>query len=74
MKGQAVNNRAVQRWYDRFAMGFPGADYMWRPRVSATRGLAGFPARVAVQSLPEVLELRTLTELFPLQKIVVPVP
>ena len=33
VKGQAVNNRAVQRWYDRFAMGFPGADYIVGGRV-----------------------------------------
>ena len=54
VKGQAVNNRAVQRLYDRFAMGFPGADYIVGGRAFRRLAeLAGFPARVAVQSLPE---------------------
>ena len=36
VKGQAVNNRAVQRLYDRFAMGFPGADSIVARQVPCT--------------------------------------
>ena len=54
VQGQAVNNRAVRRLYDRCAMGFPGADYIVGGRaVRRLTELAGLPARVAVQSLPE---------------------
>jgi GNAT superfamily N-acetyltransferase len=54
VKGQGVDSRAVQRLYARFAMCFPGADYVVGGR--AFRRLAeleGCSARVAVRSLPK---------------------
>jgi GNAT superfamily N-acetyltransferase len=54
VKGQAVDNRAVQRLYARFAMGFPGADYVVGGRAFRRLAeLAGRSARVTARSLPE---------------------
>ena len=54
VKGQAVDNRAVQRLYARFAMCFPGADYVIGGRAFRRLAeLAGRSARVAARSLPE---------------------
>jgi GNAT superfamily N-acetyltransferase len=54
VKGQAVDNRAVQRLYARFAMCFPGADCIVGGRAfRRLAALAGCSARVAARSLPE---------------------
>jgi ribosomal protein S18 acetylase RimI-like enzyme len=54
VKGQAVNNRAAQRLYARFAMCFPGADCIVGGRAfRQLAALAGHSARVAARSLPE---------------------
>jgi hypothetical protein len=54
VKGQAGDNRTVQRLYARFAMGFPGADYIVGGRAFRRLAeLAGRSARVVARSLPE---------------------
>ena len=54
VKGQAVDNRAVQRLYARFAMCFPGADCTVGGRaLRRLAELAGHAPRVAARSLPE---------------------
>ena len=54
VKGQAVNSRAIQRLYSRFAVCFPGADCIVGGRAfRRVAELAGQSARVAARSLPE---------------------
>jgi GNAT superfamily N-acetyltransferase len=54
VKGQAVENRVVQRLYARFAMCFPGADCIVGGRAFRHLAeLAGRPTRVVARSLPE---------------------
>jgi GNAT superfamily N-acetyltransferase len=54
VKGQAVDNRAVQRLYARFAMCFPGADCIVGGRAFRHLAtLAGRSGRGMVRSLPE---------------------
>jgi len=54
VKGQAVDNRAVQRLYARFAISFPGAEYVVGGRAFRRLAeLAGRSASIAVRSLPE---------------------
>jgi GNAT superfamily N-acetyltransferase len=54
VKGQAINNKVVQRLYARFAVCFPGADCIVGGRAfRQVAALAGHSARVATRLLPE---------------------